>query len=898
VHEPGNRIVSTDLQQRLQAALVDRYRLERELGRGGMATVFLAHDLRHKRSVALKVLHPELAQTLGPERFHREIETVARLQHPHILTVHDSGEAEGLLWFTMPYVEGESLRDRLNRERQLPVEDAVRIATDAARALQYAHEHGVIHRDIKPENLLLTTDGSTLVADFGIARALAGEDQLTHTGMSVGTPAYMSPEQAAGDRAVDARTDVYSLGTVLYEMLAGEPPFTGPTAQAITAKRLTSEAPRLHLVRASVPESVEDAVARALASLPADRFGSAAEFARALALPISTAIAQTQIPGPAGTVSTIAPTSTDRAPRARPGRVAAPAFALGLLVMASMAMFLWQRSRHATLDTGVGPKRLAVIPFENLGRPEDEYFADGITDEVRGKLAALQGLKVIARSSSSQYKKTTMPPEQIGQQLGVQYLLTATVRWEKAAGGVGRVRVSPELIQVSDGTTKWQQPFESPLTDVFQVQTEIAGRVAQALDVALGAGERRTITERPTQNLAAYDAFLKGEQISQNLGASDATALRRAVAQYEQAVALDPTFVQAWVQLSRALSLVYVNGTPNPSDAARSLAAAQRAIALAPSEAGAHLALGDYLANVRVDNPGALRAYEAGLRFSPANAELLSADALTELGTGRWEPALAHLGQAQALDPRSVGTARRLAYSLLWLRRYPEALAACDRALALDPANLDVLQTKAMVFVAQGDLSGAREVVRAAPKEVEPTALVAFFGNYWDLYWVLEPEQQELLLRLPPSAFDDRAVWAHVLAQTHALRRDQARTRVYADSARIAFLERLKKAPDDPQSHVALGLAFAYLGRKAEAVRRGERGLALVPITKDAYMGAYLQHQLARIYLLVGDPEKALDLLDPLLKIPYYVSPGWLKIDPTFAPLRGNPRFERLVNGS
>jgi len=210
----------------LREALSQSYALERELGRGGMATVYLAHDLRHDRPVALKVLLPELAATLGPDRFQREIRLAARLQHPHILTVHDSGEAAGQLWFTMPFVEGESLRDRLLRERQLSVDDALRIGTEAARALDYAHQHGVVHRDIKPENIMLTSDGSTLVADFGIARALGGDDGLTQTGFSVGTPAYMSPEQAAGDKALDARTDIYSLASVLYEMLAGEPPFT------------------------------------------------------------------------------------------------------------------------------------------------------------------------------------------------------------------------------------------------------------------------------------------------------------------------------------------------------------------------------------------------------------------------------------------------------------------------------------------------------------------------------------------------------------------------------------------------------------------------------------------------------------------------------------------------
>ena len=254
-----------------------------------MATVWLARDLRHDRPVALKVLHPELAATLGPERFQREIRLAARLQHPHILTVHDSGDipragSTPLLWFTMPFVEGESLRDRLRRERQLPVEDALRIAREAADALSYAHRHEVIHRDIKPENILLTAEGHSLVADFGIARALGGDDpQLTETGLAIGTPAYMSPEQAVGDRGLDARTDVYSLGAVLYEMLAGEPPYTGATTQAILAKRFTEPAPSVQRVRPSVPESVDQAIRKALAPVAADRFSTVAQFAQALA---------------------------------------------------------------------------------------------------------------------------------------------------------------------------------------------------------------------------------------------------------------------------------------------------------------------------------------------------------------------------------------------------------------------------------------------------------------------------------------------------------------------------------------------------------------------------------------------------------------------------------------
>jgi len=330
------------------------------------------------------------------------------------------------------------------------VEDAVRIAREAAQALQYAHEHGVVHRDIKPENLLLTQDGNTLVADFGIARALGGDEHLTQTGMSIGTPAYMSPEQASGEKTIDVRTDIYSLGAVLYEMLAGEPPYTGPTAQAIILKRFTEPVPSVRRGRPSVPEGVDQAIQRALAPVPADRFATAAEFARSLqpsptaAMPAPTLVTTPGV-SPASPVAPVAPPG----PRARRVPVTAIALGVGFLIGLGV-LFAWRRT-HASTEETAGPKRVAVLPFENLGDSADAYFADGMTDEVRGKLSHVAGLAVIARTSSNEYRKTTKAPQEIARELGADYLLTATVRWEKAAGGPSRVRVSPELIRVEPG---------------------------------------------------------------------------------------------------------------------------------------------------------------------------------------------------------------------------------------------------------------------------------------------------------------------------------------------------------------------------------------------------------------------------------------------------------------
>jgi TolB-like protein/tRNA A-37 threonylcarbamoyl transferase component Bud32 len=874
-----------DLREQLQSGLGDRYRLDRELGRGGMATVFLAHDLRHKRPVALKVLHHELAHTLGPERFQREIETVARLQHPHILTVHDSGETAGQLWFTMPFVEGESLRERLRREPQLPLEDALRIATEAARALQYAHDHGVIHRDIKPENLLLTKDGSTLVADFGVARALSAvDDRLTETGLSVGTPTYMSPEQSTGDRHLDARTDVYSLGTVLYEMLVGEPPFTGATAQAVIARRFSGEVPRVRHVRPSVPESVEQAVTRALTPVAADRFASAAEFARALQ--------------PTATPTSRSAAADGRAWRRMP--VAATALGLGFLIGLG-ALFAWRRSHAGVGETG-SSKVLAVLPFENLGDSANAYFADGVANELRTKLSQIRGLQVIARGSSNEYKRTTKTQQQIARELGVNYLLTATVQWEKVAGGASRVRVTPELVDVHAGhapQTRWGQQFDAAMIDVFQVQADIAGQVAQALNVALGDSAKHELAAKPTQSLPAYEAFLRGEAASQGMNVEDPLSLRQAIVAYEQAVALDSTFIQAWAEIAQAQARLYYNSTPTPARAEAARRAAERALALAPTRPEGHQALGTYYGSVLLDNPRALVEDSTALALAPGNADLLAAVGLDELSLGRSEAARGHLEQAARLDPRSVTVARRLGIVLLYTRRYPEAEQAFDRALQLVPADLAVRGYRAMVALAQGDLPAARAVLRGTPKEVDPTALVALVGNYHDLVWVLDQVQQQLLLRLTPSAFDDdRAIWGIVLAQTYALQGNGAKARMYADSVRLFNEEQLKAAPEDAQRHVFLGLSLAYLGQKAAAIREGKRGVTLLPISRDAVLGPYIQHQLARIYMLVGEPEKALDQLEPLLKIPYYLSPGWLKIDPNFDPLRGNPRFERLANGT
>ena len=867
-------------QAQLTQLLADRYRIERELGRGGMATVYLAQDLRHDRPVALKVLHPDLASTLGPDRFQREIRLAARLQHPHVLGVHDSGETGGYLWFTMPYVEGESLRNRLERERQLPLDEAVRIAREAADALEYAHKHGVVHRDIKPENILLSS-GHALVADFGIARAVSdGQAGLTGTGMIVGTPAYMSPEQASGERQVDGRADLYALGCVLYEMLAGEPPFTGPTAQAVISRALTDSPRPLHSVRQTVPSALDLVLAKAMAKVPADRYATAAEFARAL-----TAASELHS----------ADTTASRSAGARKRHVPLAAVLLIGILIGVGALFAWKLGSGAS-DPADATRTIAVLPFENLGAPDDQYFADGMSDEVRGRLATLPGLTVIARGSANQYRDSKKTPAEIARELGARYLLTATVRWEKGGAGGSRVRVTPELVEIRPGaapSTRWQQPFDAVMSDVFKVQADIAGQVAEALDVELAPKEKQQLETRPTTNMAAYDAYLQGNEVfDQGLP----VPLQRAAGLYGRAVALDSTFLEAWSRLSRANSNLYWLTSPLQEYAATARAAATRAAAIAPNSAATHKAQGDIHRFIEADWNHAIEQYNLARQADPQDAEVLSQIAFSQQGAGLWDGAVATLKEGIRLDPRSVSVQQRLARSYLWLRKYPEALRETERLASLAPASAQPTQAMVMAHLAMGNLEEARKALRSVPKSIDQTELVAFFANFWDLYWILTDEQQNLLLRLSPAPFgDDRGSWGIVLAQTHYLRGDVARARIYADSSRIDHERILAESPNDDQRTVFLGLGHAILGNKAEAIRYGERAIQITPMTRDAYTGVYLKYLLARIYLMVGETDRAIDQLESVLKTPFYVSPGWLRVDPEWNPIRTHPRFQAIT---
>ncbi|HEY7637198.1 MAG TPA: protein kinase [Gemmatimonadales bacterium] len=756
-----------DRLERLQACLGAGYRLERELGHGGMATVYVAHDLRHDRPVALKVLRPELSASLGPERFQREIRLAGRLQHPHILTVLDSGAGDGLFWYTMPLVEGESLRARLQRETQLPVDEAIRLTGEVADALDYAHGHGVLHRDIKPENILLSGNqphdpgmvgDHALVTDFGVARTIeaAAGDKLTETGLILGTPAYMSPEQASGETALDARSDVYALGCVLYEMLAGEPPFQGRTAQVIAARRLTGPVPSVRQMRDAVSPGVEAAITRALAKVPADRFSSAGEFAAALRRGLA------------------------QAPQRQTGigrRLWSAAAVLGIFLILAMAVRLLGRRSSAAANVHSGPIPLAVLPFRTLGSAADSgILAIGIPDAIITKLASVSQMRLRPTSAILSYQGRDADPREAGRALAVDYLLTGTVQ-----SAADRLRVSVQLVRAEDGSPVWGQHYDLARQDLLTLQDSIAERVSGSLAVRMSAAERERIYRRYTDNAAAYEWYLRGRT---ELARITESGTKAAVGAFEHALALDSNYALARAGLAMASSDMHLRFATGDEVAAwgeRAKREATRAIALDPALAEAHLARAAVARKSEFDWSGTLAESQRALELNP-NLDL------------------AHYFRAAAF------------YHIGLLR---QAESEVEKALAVDPLNrVEQLRTRGVVAFLQADYPKAIDLL----EQVRRTGSTAYADSYLSQAYFYNGDTAhafqvlDSLTRSPstPASSRARAFLATFFAAQGKRGWDKARALI-GEVSRGSYMDH----------HVAysLGTTYAQLRRPEEARR-------------------------------------------------------------------------------
>jgi eukaryotic-like serine/threonine-protein kinase len=641
--------------ERLIGALVDRYRFERELGRGGMAIVYLAEDLKHHRKVAIKILKPELAAALGPERFLREIAITAQLTHPHILTLIDSGEAEGLLYYVLPFVEGESLRQRLEREKQLPLEDALRITRELADALNYAHGQGIIHRDIKPENILLE-GGHAVVSDFGIARAVqaAGGEVLTETGLALGTPLYMSPEQAAGDRALDSRSDIYSLGCIVYEMLAGQPPFTGATAQAVLARKSLETVPSLRVVRRGVPLPIEHAVIRALASTPADRFATALQFADALENAQYTAARRVELP---------------RRLRVWPGGLAA------LLAVLLLGGGWWVFGRSTVrIDS------LAVLPLRNLsGDSAQTYFVDAMHGEIIAELGHIGALRTISQWSASRYRHTDKSIPEVARELGVDAIVQATVF---IAGGTVQIRV--ELVQaVPRERQLWAHSYDGDLRNVLRLQSEVARGIAGQMRVTITPQEEARLARTQTIDPEAYEAYARG-RFAWNKFTAD--GLHEAINYFQKAIDKAPRYALAYAGQADAYNALPYYAAVDPRDVfPKAKGAARRALELDGTLAEPHTALGWATAVYDWDWSGAEQHFRRALELRPSYAVGHMFYAWFLAWEGRFEQAISEDLVARELDPLSARIMAHLGAVYEVAGQYDRAIEIYTETLARYP---------------------------------------------------------------------------------------------------------------------------------------------------------------------------------------------------------------------
>jgi TolB-like protein/tetratricopeptide (TPR) repeat protein/tRNA A-37 threonylcarbamoyl transferase component Bud32 len=929
---------------------IGHYRILRQLGSGGMGEVYEAEDAKLGRHVALKVLPEETARDPQMrQRFEREAKAIAALNHPNIVTIYSVEEAEGIDFMTMELIDGQTLREALPRGG-MPLDRLLGLAIPLSEAVAAAHQQGITHRDLKPENVILARDGKIKVLDFGLAKVGAffgksGDDSrlptraLTEEGRIVGTVAYMSPEQAEG-KPVDPRSDVFTLGIMLYEMSTGQQPFRGDTAMSILSSILKENPPPVTQINATLPRDMSRIVNRCLSKDPARRFQSA--------LGLSTELAEVKqqldsgelaAPGPgawrSGNVS--APAISSPAATAAPVTMAGPArggltkyvVAAATVVVLATAAFgtmRWWRGRAvgdaarpgsqasvaplpsgpgatsgAAGDAGARPaggrQRIVVLPFENLGSADDAYFSDGMTEEITSRLASVSGLGVISRNSAMQYAKTGKTTKQIGAELGVDYVLAGTVRWDRGAGRASRVRVTPQLVRVADDTQLWGDRYDREMKDIFAVQSEIAGRVVDKLGLAMRQTGGPAAESPPTQNLDAYQLYLRGKSLISPATETKGNATKGADL-LEQAVRLDPRFAQGWAMLSFAHSAMYQYRYDYTEERlAKAREAADKSLALQPDLAEGHRALGYYYYWGRSDYAQATEEFRLAAGGRGDDAETLEAMGYVMRRQGRWDEAVAAMEKAYALNPRKLELVNALRETYETLRRYPEAIRFADLGLSLAPDSVGVLVGNVFFRVnVDGNTRAAHDLLKKIDRREFPEA--AGIESFLD---ELDGRFDAALANLagyPHDVLETQTLYrpkSLLAGFTYLAMNDRARAQASCESGRQVLEKALAASPRDPRMRSGLAMALACLGRKDEAVREAKLAADMVPVSTDAVDGPFYQETLARVYATIGERDAACDILGKLLAYPSGTYVSVLKQDPEWAPLWKFPRFQKLI---
>ncbi|MEJ2215129.1 MAG: protein kinase [Gemmatimonadota bacterium] len=864
--------------EEIRTGLADRYEVLREIGRGGMAVVFLATDPRHGRNVAIKVLDPAVAAAVGYDRFNREIRLAARLTHPHILSVIDSGEIVGppvRPWYAMPFIEGDSVRTRIDREGQLPLADAIGIAAEVADALDYAHRQGIVHRDIKPENILLQ-EGHALVVDFGIARMVEGSDgqRLTATGMTTGTPRYMSPEQATGESTLDHRTDIYSLGCVLYEMLAGRPPYDGPSAMAIVSRALAGGPPSITVGRPAA-EALQPVLDRALAQLPADRYGTAAE----MAADLDAASAGTH-------VAAAVPT---KEPRRRWRWLAAP-----LIIAGALTALVWLRpgpgpssSAHATI---------AVLPFRPVGDDVDAIAA-GITIATRDRLAVVDGIDVVGDVTSAAKGLSNAPAPMIAERLGADYVIRAVVERDTAAD---RIEVRPELFGANGTQIRFWDggPIAVSAANLARVESTIARRVVDALDLTIGEAARAHLTP-PRANPAAYEAYLR---------ALREPGEERRRARLQEAIVLDSTFAPALALLAEGAILRYSASGASAADSAEGYRLATAAVRNAPGYARSQMEMGLFHRSVTHDLDSALIYFHRARALAPGDADIVHFLASVLWSAGQIDSALVEARRGTALDRLNASAVSRLSHILLWQHRLDEAWSRDveARPLAIQQGVAWAMMVGPMIQVARGSLDSARALTSNIESPRLRSATVGFALD-WDLQgWLIDDSLALRICRDPgateaglprldsPRLPQNRLV---ACALEEWSRGDSARAMAMADSAHALLRSLVDGQPQAERLRMRLAYADFLLGDREGALAQADSSIAIRNTYWDFHPGAINAIAYARLAGMAGDAERATTQLRPMLEGYSPITRDWLRVDPAFDRIRSDPLFRELMRG-
>ncbi len=872
---------------------VSHYRILEKLGEGGMGVVYKAHDTKLDRLVALKFLPSHVSTNEETKkRFLQEAKAAAALNHSNICTIYGVEEADSQMFIAMEYVDGGTLRDRIPFAKP---EDSINTAIQIGEALEEAHAKGIVHRDIKADNIMLTSKGQTKVMDFGLAK-LRGSLKLTRSSSTVGTLAYMAPEQIQGGE-VDSRSDLFAFGVLLFEMLTGKTPFRGEHEAAMMYSIL-NETP--HSIRNYLPDispACERILEKALEKNPEERYQSAADMVADLKRwrretagvhrPTSPQVQKPEIAEhPVG--QTLKHNEPAFAFIRKNLRLAGAAIILVVVIVGAIVFHPWN-------GMSTDRKTLVVLPFENQSDASKEYFSDGITEEITTRLSGLSGLGVIARSSARTYKGSKKSVKEIGNELGVHYVLEGTVQWSGQ-----QVRVVPELINVGTGLQVWSHTFDASVSDAFSLQSNIASKVAEALDVKLLKPETVTLGQKLTTNAQAYDYYLQGiEYSSRSVTKSDFTIAEDL---FHRAIQADPSFAAAYAKLSIVYSNMYwFFYDRTQARLEESKRTAEKALSLSPDLSAAHEAMGWYFYHCLLDYTNSLKEFSTALDLQPGNPDVYYGMATVYRRQGLMTESIDAFQKAIQGNPRVADLVRQLGETQTLARQYREADATYDRSLSLAPDIQTVYAEKATNLVLwKGDLPAALEVIKRGRQlgsvvedkgiDIEEYIMNMMRGNL--------DEAERVVNGIPASGITNQFTYSPkslLLATIWTLRGSTAKARSYFDEARTQLEREVKLRPEDERIHSALGIAYAGLGLKADGIREGERGVDLLPVEKEAWRGTFRLTDLARIFAMTGDQDKAIDLLQRLLSIPSELSATYIRLDPRWNSLHGNPRFEKLV---